>query len=69
VRATAPVRLPSIHEAFTCVDDCPRCMGEGVVCEARPWLPMDGMGTDRDCGCGAPGMPCREVVVYDGPGP
>lgn len=33
---------------------CPKCYGEGWVCEAhldRPWL--DGKGC-----CGAPGVPC-----------
>lgn len=35
--------------------DCPRCLGEGLVCENHPMLPWEQPG---GCGCGA-GMPCR----------
>lgn len=48
-------QLPPIAAAFTCADDCPRCLGSGIVCEDHPdkaWREGDGC-------CGAAGMPCR----------
>jgi hypothetical protein len=49
----APLR--SITEAFTCTPDCPRCHGEGTVCEEHP----DVAWGDGDGCCGAAGMPCN----------
>lgn len=50
-----PDQLPSITEAFTCADDCPRCLGGGIVCENHPELAWD---HPDGCSCGA-GMPCK----------
>lgn len=51
--------MPALHSitAFTPDPDCPRCHGDGLVCEAHPDQPWDGdEGHNEDCG--APGMPC-----------
>lgn len=44
--------------------DCPRCLGEGWVCENHPTRPADGFTGADDCDCGASGMPC--VCLYHG---
>jgi hypothetical protein len=38
--------------------ECPLCGGLGLVCEAHPDLPWKS-GSEFDCQCGAPGMPCK----------
>jgi hypothetical protein len=68
--ATEP--LPSIEDEFTCAggvlrDDCPHCRGSGYVCEEhpdRPWYPTTSL-EDGACGCGAPGMPCKDGPAFE----
>ena len=52
--------LPSLPETVLSRAnvECPLCGGDAWVCEAHPNLPWEN-GSESQCRCGAPGMPCR----------
>jgi hypothetical protein len=47
----------SIVALFVCRPGCPRCAGQGTVCENHPDVPWD--DGDQPC-CGGAGMPCPD---------
>jgi hypothetical protein len=61
-RVKKSFRLDSLRPRsyFTSMPKCLRCDGTHWVCEAHDDRPWEGLGSSRQCNCGAAGMPCPD---------